>query len=107
MGLAVPVCTPAFGVTGFVDQLRGNGAINDAQYLAHAGGSTILLLPRLSIITRGQFILRRRISNCGSLSGTWPTGWKQRRYLKKHYRAPRLMTVWLTYSERKSAFCLR
>ena len=26
-----------FGVTGLVDQMRGNGAIDDAQYLAHDG----------------------------------------------------------------------
>ena len=29
-----------FGKTGFADQVRGNGAINDAQYLAHDGGLT-------------------------------------------------------------------
>jgi len=27
-----------FGKTGFVDQMRGNGAVDDAQYLAHNGG---------------------------------------------------------------------
>jgi hypothetical protein len=38
-GHCVGLCR-GFGVAGFVAQMRGNGSINDAQYLAHDGGLT-------------------------------------------------------------------
>ena len=38
--VTAPVCAMVFGVAGLADQMRGNGAIDNAQHLAHDGGLT-------------------------------------------------------------------